>query len=59
MTSLKTKMTKNVRGILRDDFPSTDDILDTVVKSEPVVMQRSICLTRGNEFGKDRAEVTG
>lgn len=59
MTSLKTRMTKNVRGILRDALPSTDDILDMVVKSKPVVMQRSICLMCGNEFGKDRAEVTG
>ena len=30
MTSLKIRMTKNVRGFLRHAFSNIDDILDTV-----------------------------
>lgn len=50
-------MIKYLKGILRDAIPNIDDILDimifkkklwTEVKSELVVMQRSICII--NEF---------
>lgn len=50
-------MIKYLKDILRDAFPNID-VLDIVifsfvnrVKSEPVVMQRSICIMFGNEFG--------
>lgn len=51
-------MDKYLKDILRDAFPTIDDILDIVtffllwteVKSEPAVMQRSICIMYGNEF---------
>lgn len=71
MTYLKIRMTKNVRGILREMLFQIWwyircifsklwlFLLWKVVKTGPVVMQRSIYIMCGNNFEWARAEVTG